>query len=339
MKPIWSEVGAPPPPSPQICPKSCFYIFIQPHGKVTACILEFTMDNSRFHRWALYFFFYCHAFSFKAFASCYFPNGTDVNAVLPTEVYQPCDAGDEDSMCCALNRPNPDKCRSDGLCLSTYDGNIWRETCTDRSWKSPKCIKLCDSGIGRGTRAHGENFRTLLTVCVIQGQYIEGVDRQLDGFEFTITPCGDGSYCCGNGTDAQSCCDGKKGVFLLNGETTSKNSSGTSSVASGSSTSTSEISISTTLSHASQPPTSSKNNTGAIVGGVIGSIAILALIIGMILILTRTYRHAGSKAKKARSSIAARAVPHEVAGTDARKELDARQMQELEGGRNFHELQ
>ena len=73
-------------------------------------------------------------------------------------------------------------------------------------------------------------------------------------------------------------------------------------------------------------------------GGVIGGIAILALIIGMILILTRQYLHAGSKPKKARSSIAERPVPHEVSGTDAKKELDARQMQELGAGRDFHEL-
>ena len=114
------------------------------------------MDNTRSHWWAVYLFFYCHGFSFKAFASCYLPNGTDINALFSKEVNQPCDAGDEESMCCALNHPYSEKCRSDGLCLSNSDGNIWRESCTDRSWKSPKCIKLCDSGIGREIRSRGE---------------------------------------------------------------------------------------------------------------------------------------------------------------------------------------
>ncbi|MCJ1263662.1 hypothetical protein MMC22_003532 [Lobaria immixta] len=279
------------------------------------------MDTQRFHRWAAYFLFYCCAFSAKIFARCYLPNGTDVNALLPTEVYQPCDAGDEDSMCCALNRPSPDECRSDG-------------------------------------------------------QYLEGNDIQLANTHATITPCGDGSYCCGNGTGAQPCCDEKKGVFLSNGETTSSNPSGTSSLASKSSTSTSEFSTSTTSSGAttsslelpvtaslaSSPttspalsrtltsntpnPNSSKNNVGAIVGGVLGGIAILVLIVGMILILVQRNQNAGNKSRIPQSSggklwSSSRAnTPdlHEVFGTDARIELDARHIQELDAGRAFHGL-
>lgn len=108
------------------------------------------MKNQRFHDWALYAIFCCHAFLSKTCAGCYFPNGTDRNAFEVTDIYQPCDPGDADSMCCALNRQDPDKCRSDGLCYSLFDGNIWRESCTDRSWKSSKCLKLCDAGIGKG---------------------------------------------------------------------------------------------------------------------------------------------------------------------------------------------
>lgn len=84
-----------------------------------------------------------------AHASCYFPNGTDMNTLFPQDIYLPCNGGDVDSMCCALNRNFPDKCRSDGLCLSTFDGNAWRDGCTDRTWQSPKCVSLCNSGIGR----------------------------------------------------------------------------------------------------------------------------------------------------------------------------------------------
>lgn len=87
-------------------------------------------------------------FSSSAHGTCYVPNGSDRNAGLSQEVYQPCDAGDQHSMCCALNRSQADRCRNDGLCLSAYGGIIWRESCTDPTWKSPSCIKLCDSGIG-----------------------------------------------------------------------------------------------------------------------------------------------------------------------------------------------
>lgn len=76
-------------------------------------------------------------------AACYFPNGSDENYRLSNDVYQPCDPGDEHSMCCALNRTVADKCRKDGLCLSTYDSNIWRGGCTDSTWKSSSCVKLC----------------------------------------------------------------------------------------------------------------------------------------------------------------------------------------------------
>ena len=87
------------------------------------------------------------------YANCYLPNGTDVNAHLTQgDVYQPCDSGDEFSMCCALNRTPADKCRSDGLCQSTFDNNIWRDSCSDPYWKSPKCVKLCDHGIGMSSR-------------------------------------------------------------------------------------------------------------------------------------------------------------------------------------------
>lgn len=87
--------------------------------------------------------------SSRTSANCYFPNGTDVNLLFPQDVYLPCNAGDDVSMCCALNRKLLDKCRSDGLCLSTFDSNIWRDSCTDWTWRSPKCIKLCTEGIGQ----------------------------------------------------------------------------------------------------------------------------------------------------------------------------------------------
>ena len=82
-------------------------------------------------------------------ATCYYPNGT---AVINTN-YQPCSNGTV-SMCCALDRDNSNSCLSNGLCHDpctvNHDcnhgspGQFWRESCTDPSWTSPFCLRLCD---------------------------------------------------------------------------------------------------------------------------------------------------------------------------------------------------
>lgn len=46
-------------------------------------------------------------------------------------------------MCCTLSRFHPkgqDCCRSDGLCFHPA-GPLWRESCTDPSWRSPSYTK------------------------------------------------------------------------------------------------------------------------------------------------------------------------------------------------------
>ncbi len=79
-----------------------------------------------------------------ASANCYLKNGTDRNGPTGVGGYKPCNTNSEVSMCCA----DTDHCRTDGLCTN-FDGTLlWRESCTDQSWKSPSCINLCVSGIG-----------------------------------------------------------------------------------------------------------------------------------------------------------------------------------------------
>lgn len=61
--------------------------------------------------------------------------------------------------------------------------------------------------------------KVTLDFCV-KGHYIEGdAGQYLNNVDTTVTPCGDNSYCCGNRTIGNTCCDFKEGVFLLNGET------------------------------------------------------------------------------------------------------------------------
>lgn len=259
---------------------------------------------------------YFKIFRLSSHASCYFPNGTDINAPFPEEVYLPCDSGDEFSMCCALNRNYPDKCRSDGMCFSTYDQNIWRDACTDRSWNSSTCVKLCDSGIGNEISPFQElslqlNYQSVLILLgVMQGQYIEGQDLDLAGNTHTVTPCDNGSYCCGNGTHSEACCKEGKGLFVVDGKAVRLNPDVVTKTASTSLTKTKPSSTATpTLSDSLGRPAASaqvspvgslssstssassaaksSNKTGAIVGGTVGGIAVLILLIGITFFLKR----------------------------------------------------
>ncbi|KAL8897000.1 MAG: hypothetical protein Q9207_007440 [Kuettlingeria erythrocarpa] len=83
-------------------------------------------------------------------ADCFLPNSTDRNSIWDGHGgdYQPTGFGssvDNFQMCCATNgRAVPDIPRKDGLCQN--GAAIWRESCTDPTWKSPSCIKLCIDG-------------------------------------------------------------------------------------------------------------------------------------------------------------------------------------------------
>lgn len=83
-------------------------------------------------------------------APCFFPNGSISanfragNDTKGTNLYKPCNLGFSASMCC---RPT-DECRHDGLCNSRFDGLAWRGMCTDPTWESDECLKICINGTG-----------------------------------------------------------------------------------------------------------------------------------------------------------------------------------------------
>ncbi|KAJ8058827.1 hypothetical protein OCU04_011813 [Sclerotinia nivalis] len=112
--------------------------------------------------------------------------------------YMPCNGSAPVSMCCRLgviNNNGGDKCGSGsayGLCGIT-GSQLWRESCTDKTWQSPLCLKLC-----------------------------VGVN------DTEITACPDGSYCCGQ--NAADCCNANEGKFIVNNQvsdTAAANSSST----------------------------------------------------------------------------------------------------------------
>ena len=177
-------------------------------------------------------------------------------------------------MCCAqdlsspyLNIESGINCRSDGLCADAGNDALWRTACTDPTWKSPECIKLCVNGTSEVNN------------------------------DVQVTQCSDGSYCCGSNGIASACCNGGQGVWIVNGEETSVNPNAS---AASSSTTTSSPSISapgqTAVSEgvssapqstagATSPAKSNKDansaaKVGGVVGGVVGGFIGLALILG-----------------------------------------------------------
>ncbi|KAL8765834.1 MAG: hypothetical protein Q9209_007193 [Squamulea sp. 1 TL-2023] len=133
-------------------------------------------------------------------ATCFLPNSTDRNTIWDAHGsdYQPSGFGspiDDFQMCCATNnRAIPDTPRKDGLCQNV---NVtWRESCTDPTWTSPSCVKLCITGITD-----------------------EGVQRK--DVDIIVTQCPDLSYCCDAGNT--TCCDEGNGVWIKDGEETNIN--------------------------------------------------------------------------------------------------------------------
>jgi hypothetical protein len=104
----------------------------------------------------------CHA------AQCYRPDGSTTDTD-----YQPCYQSAGHSMCCATNRTNAyvNKCRPDNLCWQVDGGVIWRESCTDPTWKDPACLQLCTEGFGTSlvllkNKALPKSFRLTDAFCI-----------------------------------------------------------------------------------------------------------------------------------------------------------------------------
>lgn len=121
-------------------------------------MVNFNLGSNRL-TFLLYFFFAIF-WSFTR-AACYYPNGIDMaesDTIEPLGDYAPCNSGNEHSMCCA----RWDTCRSDGLCYSNWNGGkheVFRDGCTDRTWKSPSCVKLCLDGKCKQSSSSKPRFR------------------------------------------------------------------------------------------------------------------------------------------------------------------------------------
>ncbi|KAI4176906.1 MAG: hypothetical protein LQ343_000763 [Gyalolechia ehrenbergii] len=256
-------------------------------------------------------------------------------------------------MCCRTT--STDTCRDDGLCDSSWDGNVWRDFCTDPTWQAPNCVKLClDS---QGTDGDGKVSKANI---FIQEYHLLTLFPYLGntGGSVRVTQCPNGSYCCGVGSTANTCCSNGVGVWVAkNGQTTNVNPTATASRSSTAAASSSTISkgkgagASTTTTGASVTPTTvpagdpasqtasapsaavtttvttkSTNNTGAIAGGVVAGILAAAIIIGAAIWILRRRRNRQMDEKRMWAPSAMQKPPPlygEMDGSSKRHELPA----------------
>lgn len=75
---------------------------------------------------------------------CYFSDGSDTGSEM-----QPCFPSSSVSACCSTNKKGDwqnDVCLQNGLCIAQvaqYSGMIFQNACTDKSWGSPDCPRIC----------------------------------------------------------------------------------------------------------------------------------------------------------------------------------------------------
>lgn len=191
--------------------------------------------------------------------------------------------------------------------------------------------------------------------------------------DVTVTHCEDGSYCCGNGTFAQPCCDKKEGVFMVNGDaipylqfTTAFSTSSstltslitpsssittqaliTSSPGTFSPSNTSTSSVKPSSLSISPPGTSSSpvlsaqsassaSSSQVIAATVCGTCALL-LLVGALIFMVRKFR----PVQPLKSQISRHRIlnlPPEMLGDDGSKELDGFREFELDRPGNYPEM-
>ncbi|TDZ71724.1 hypothetical protein CTRI78_v001851 [Colletotrichum trifolii] len=168
---------------------------------------------------------------------CFVPNGTNRHDLtnIGNNKYEPCESNGH-SMCC--NTATGDKCQSNGLCWNEGGRVSWRESCTDPTWQSPKCLKLC-----------------------VSDDAATGTDGgPMTGSDVVVTKCGNEDvFCCGNDQEARECCEAGRGVRVVNGQV----------VAASSTTSTQPTFATSTPDNEAGGTTASQ---AAVIGGTVGAI-------------------------------------------------------------------
>lgn len=90
---------------------------------------------------------------------------------IALDEYQPCFPTRANSACCGTKKKSDqinDICMSNGLCYAQvrpYTGLILQNTCTDQTWKSSDCPKICPEGKSIQTYSLSSPAARFLTPC------------------------------------------------------------------------------------------------------------------------------------------------------------------------------
>ncbi|KAL0934905.1 uncharacterized protein CTRU02_209496 [Colletotrichum truncatum] len=214
--------------------------------------------------------------------ACFVPNGTNRHALTNANIqkYAACENNGH-SMCCNVAG---DRCQPNGLCWNEEHKQLWRESCTDPTWQSHKCLKLC-----------------------ISDEYDSG-GIPASGMDVLVTQCADGSYCCGNDQNATECCKLGKGVRIVDGEVIT--SSALSSSTLGPTTIPISSMLSSAISSATTTPTATDSETedkketsnshaGVIGGAVGGGVGAMVLVIAALFFWHRRKKAGGMRGDNA----------------------------------------
>lgn len=183
-----------------------------------------------------------------------------------------------------------------------------------------------------------------------KGRYTNTSDTaEMYNMDVTITPCKDGSYCCGNGTFAQPCCDQKEGVFMVNGDAIPYTSVSPTltSLTTPPSLITPLSSITTRLLTTSPPVTSSSPGPSAesaslapssrVIAAIVCGTCALLLLVGALAFTLRKFRPV-QPLKSQISKPRILKLPPEVHGDDGSNELDGFREFELDRPGNYPEM-
>lgn len=210
-------------------------------------------------------------------------------------------------MCCALNRSSfPDQCLSNGLCGG--GGHVFRDSCTDPTWKSPLCLQLCIEGSGNASSDMGISEDTVLNYSSSDVQ---------------VTDCNDGSYCCG--ADNTTCCsrgDGIRIASILAAPLSASSTSSATTMTTGLTTASTSRAFPTTptipgvVTGAPKRQDSSGLSTSGTIGVAVGCSVVGIMIAGALVWVFLIRKRSSSKSSPERISV------HEIDGKSPMPEKD-----------------
>ncbi|KAL2356429.1 hypothetical protein BJ546DRAFT_516249 [Cryomyces antarcticus] len=249
-------------------------------------------------------------------ATCWTPNGTDRNAMFNAtatyQFYAPCFTSlaepNKVSMCCNVNGDG-DQCNTTqaGLCYNPGSGRYWRESCTDRTWQDPACIKLFLNGT-------------------------EGPNAKVS--DVVVHRCDDGSWCYGDRQPTNDCCEAGEVYFIVNGTQTRTNPNSTISSSAIPSSPTSSSVVTGTSTPVPNPGPSSGVGIGVGVGVGVGVLA-LAVAAAIILFCIRKRRKRDRTQVRHAEDIPAYQDPQELSSYRKPRELSSSPLHQLPGSESI----